>query len=204
MADSPFGTSFGNPRQYMGSSGLKDMTDNFKKFEVAKLVDKSGLRSFFNNAFGNADEGYKPPDGYTPSGGVMPPANYGMSTPQGTSSTDDGNAGLGFKGGTSQMGISPAAPIGLSPYSGPQSATDMGYTNTAPVANPPAQSKSYLGDAMNAFKISSYVDPSASHDIPIEQGGGYTQQLSSGDAYTKVPGYGKVQKVLSQMIGVMG
>lgn len=204
MADTPFGLSFGNPRQYMGQSGLKEVADKYKQFATVKAIDKSGLRGFLNEALGNPDEGYKPPEGYAPSGGVMPPANYGMSAPQGSAAPGEGNAGLGFKGTTSQMGISPAAPVGLSPYRGPQAATDMGYTSTAPVANPPAQSNSYLGDAMSAFKVSSYVDPSASHDIPVEQGGGYTEQLAENDAYTKVPGYGKLQKVLSQMFGAMG
>lgn len=46
MADAPFGASFGNPRQYMGSSGIGPAV---KTGLTAYAMQKSGLTDWLNN-----------------------------------------------------------------------------------------------------------------------------------------------------------
>lgn len=204
MADTPFGLSFGNPRQYMGSSGLQNIVDDYKKVATAQLFEKSGLKDFFNNMTSKGD--YQAPSDYTPSGGVMPPTNYGFSSPQGAVVPPEGMSGLGMKG-TAQQGLTMPSPVGLSSYQGAQSPYDMAYKANASLTDQSQSdnASSYLNDAMKVFNVSSFTNPTAQHDVAVNpnENYGYTQQLSSGDAYTKMPGYGSLKDAAKMAAGLL-
>ena len=70
-------------------------------------------------------------------------------------------------------------------------------------AEPAQPNPQELGlDWLNGKLSSNYVNPQASRDIPVAQGGGYTEQLGSGNDYKNVPGYGKLQKVAQAFMGL--
>lgn len=174
MADTPFGLSFGSPKQFMGSSGVGPA---IKTGLLAYGMQKSGLTDWLNNL--NKKQPNIP-------GSVAPF----------TAISDQG-----------QLPAIPQAPADM------DWGTMVGAVPPAPMAQPevmqqvpvePAQpNPQELGlDWLNGKLSSNYVNPQASRDIPVAQGGGYTEQLGSGNDYKNVPGYGKLQKVAQAFMGL--
>jgi hypothetical protein len=58
---------------------LSEILSNAKNMAIGYGIEQSGLKDWLNNSFGKKSEGL--PSDYTPSGGVMPPANYGLQAP---------------------------------------------------------------------------------------------------------------------------
>jgi hypothetical protein len=176
MADTPFGLSFGNPRQYMGQSPLAEAGKALKTGAILWGLQQSG-------AIGALDKlGVKPNQtgGFSynnPTGPAVPPAG-GPAQPvmpnTAAPAPVDPNA------------VAPATPAPLS---------------TTPPANIGAD---VLDGKFHGAEISS-VDPQAQRDFnPFVPQTGYTQKLASGNEYQQVPGYGKIQKAFQAFAGGMG
>ena len=58
---------------------LSEALSDAKNMLIGYGIQESGLKDFLNNAFAKKPEGL--PADYTPSAGVMPPANYGLQAP---------------------------------------------------------------------------------------------------------------------------
>ena len=172
MSDTPFGASFGNPSRYMGSSGIGPA---IKTGLTAYGMQKSGLTDWLNNL-------NKKPEQQTVVQGAVP---------------------LPAPAQSQQMPVVP--PAAGAPDAAPVAPVPPMVTETpaTPVIQAPVQQNPQeLGlDWLNG-KMSNFVNPQASRDIPVAQGGGYTEQLGSGTDYQKVPGYGKLAKFMQSMGGM--
>ena len=188
MADIPFGASFGNPSRYMGSSGLQEAGNDLKKFAVAQFVDTSGAKDWINKTFG------KKPDG------AVAPIPSGAAGNQMTNGVWNTNplpvAPPSFGSQAPVMPANPSVPMTDELGTAIPQVNPMGLSDS---------SGSHLMDAMKTFNISGYTNPNASHDVAVNptENYGYTQQLSSGNAYQKVPGYGKLQEAAKMAAGLM-
>ena len=192
MADTPFGLGFGSPSRYMGSSGIQEAGNDLKKFAVAKLVDTSGTKDWLNKTFGKSPSGSVPPISSGAAGDKMTNGVWG-----------DNPLPVAPPSFASQNPMMPAAPAGsVSPMTD-ELGTPIPQMGTM---TQPMDTGSHLNDAMKAFNVSAFTNPTAQHDVAVNpnENYGYTQQLSSGNAYQQVPGYGKLQKAAQMAAGFLG
>jgi hypothetical protein len=104
---------------------LSQALSDAKNMLIGYGIQQSGLKDFLNNAFAKKEQ---LPADYTPSGGVMPPANYGMQAPMQE----------GVKPPSMSSGIQPpsmSAPIKQSfkPFGLPNAMTSMNSLTPQPV-----------------------------------------------------------------------
>lgn len=172
MADAPFGTSFGDPRKYIGQSGIGQAV---KTGLTAYAMQKSGLTDWLNSL-------NKKPDQTPAVPGAVPPNAQAVAPvpPQGA-----------VPATPSQMPESSVPPITPAPMTPQQ---------TAP-QNPAQLGSDWLSGKVSEFTGSSFVNPQASRDIEPMQGGGYTQQLAGANDYQNTPGYGKLMKTVQALFG---
>lgn len=176
MADVPFGASFGDPRKYIGQSGIGQAV---KTGLTAYGMQKSGLTDFLNSL--NKPQQPNIPGAVQPFTGISEQGQL-PAVPQ---------APEGMNWGT--MMPNPQAPIGAA----------VPGTPAAPAAapQPTAPSPQELGMEWLSGKMSSYVNPQAQRDTYQPPAGGYTEKLATGNEYQNMPGYGKLAKAASAMMG---
>ena len=175
MADTPFGLSFGNPRQYMGQSPLAEAGKALKTGAVLwglqqtgaiDALDKLGIKPNQQGGFSynNVPVGSVPP--VNPVAPIAPDVNA----------------------------VQPAIPNVVAP-------TAPAPVSTTP---PPNIGADVLDGKFHGAEISS-VNPQAQRDFnPVVPQTGYNTMLASGNEYQQVPGYGKITKALQAFAGGMG
>lgn len=174
-ADVPFGVSFGDPRKYMGSSGIGPA---LKTGLTAYAMKQSGLTDWLNSL------GKKPE-------GAVPPITSGAA----------GNQMKDGVWGTNPMPVVPPSfmqqPAGAVPPAFNPPVQQQPQPESTPVQQDPAQ----LGRDWLNGNVSSFVNPQAQRDIPVAQATGYNEMLKTGNEYQQVPGYGKLQKAFQMFMG---
>jgi hypothetical protein len=180
--ETPFGASFGDPRKYMGQSPLAEIGKAAKSFLTGYAIQESGLEKFLNEkgVSKNKQGGY---EYKAPSGAVAPvgAAPIPAIPPQMQTAP--------------MMPVSPANPAGVvvNPIPGAEvMPQDIGeqilngtWTGAPPVQQPTAPISVTNPNDFNPLA------PDASNQMAI-----------SPDAYKNVPGYGKLQKIAGQFMGM--
>jgi hypothetical protein len=178
MADTPFGASFGNPRQYMGSTnigqvlgafladkaGLIDLTDPTQK----AAFDKGGLKGMFNQGLSN---------------------QLGLPTPAGSAPPPQ------FKPG--DYNVNPN--YSLAPVAPPVGATgkDMDVYTSGNYGGPAVPT------ATTPQVTSEYTNPQAQRDFnPYTPQTGYNTMLANGKEYQNVQGYGSFMDKAKMFAGL--
>lgn len=186
MADTPFGLSFGNPRQYMGQSPLAEAGKALKTGAVLWGLQQTGAIDALDKL------GVKP----NQSGGFSynnPVAPTGSVSPVGATGADMDAFTAGNYGG-------PAIP--------PTDQTQPAIPNVAPIVQtapvsttPPAN----IGaDILDGKYHGAFVNPQSQLDFnPNAIQTGYNTMLATGNEYQQAPGYGKLAKAMQAFGGGM-
>lgn len=186
MADTPFGLSFGNPRQYMGQSPLAEAGKALKTGAVLWGLQQSG-------AIGALDKlGVKP----NQTGGFSynNPAAPAGSVPPVNAATQPVMPNAVAPTPVDPTAVAPTAPAPL------QTPAPMPMSTTPP----PNIGVDVLDGKFNGAEISE-VNPQAQRDFnPFVPQTGYNTMLASGNEYQQVPGYGKLQRIGQALAGMMG
>lgn len=178
-SDIPFGASFGDPRKYMGQSGIGQAV---KAGLTAAVMQKSGLTGWLNDLS-------KKPEG------SVPPITSGAAGDMNTNGVWGTNP-LPVQppsfGASSE--IAPIAPSAIPPAA-------MGAQPAMPTADmgPPLDvGHQVLDDKWE----SSSAEPIQKQDFnPLAPDTG-NQMAISGNDYQKVPGYGSLKKTLAAIAGM--
>jgi hypothetical protein len=196
-AETPFGASFGDPRRYMGQSPLAEVGKAAKTALTLYGLEKSGAIKALDN-MGLKSDG-KGGFTYNKPAGSVPPITSG---PGGV------NADGVF--GTNPMPVSPmtfnqpAMPSASVPPMGVQ-VTPLGQDAPSNVqintfAPPPPDAGRQILDG--TFRPQSAVDVSNPTDFNPLAPDASNQFAVSGNDYQQVPGYGKLQKIAGQFMGM--
>jgi hypothetical protein len=196
-AETPFGASFGDPRQYMGKSPLAQIGQAAKLGLVLTGLHKSGAIKALDNMGVKLDD--KGTFSYKPPAGAVPPITSG---PGGV------NADGVF--GTNPMPVSPmtfnqpAMPVAPVPTMGAQ-VTPLGQDAPSNVqintfAPPPPDAGRQILDG--TFRPQSSVDVRNPTDFNPLAPDASNQFAVSGNDYQQIPGYGKLQKIAGQFMGM--
>lgn len=198
-AETSFGTSFGDPRRYMGQSPIAEVGKALKTFGIAYGIQESGLSDWLNKqGISQNKEGtyqYSKPKA-APAGAVAPTSVSPGQLPAVPQAPENMNWGTMMPNGA-QAPIAPAT--SMAPVS------PMAPTTIAPqtqIAPPPDVGNKIL-DNDDSWQHSSYTNPESSKDFnPLTPQTGYNQMLATGDEYKNAPGYGKLAKALQTMGGM--
>jgi len=197
MATESFGASFGNPRQYMGSSPIGDIWKGLKTGAAVYGMEKSGLVKYldelgvkqkngvfsFENKKDTPINGAAPPINQVPQAGeasianAVPPTSQPMGGPLGSSANP--TTGVPYYGKADTDYFPPTSGITT--------------PEARPVPTPELTGKSILNDI-------SLNNPDDYNPAPLQSG--YNTTLASGNEYQNVPGYGKTQKIMSSFFGL--
>ena len=197
-AETPFGLSFGDPRKYMGQSGLGQIGQALKTFALVTGLEKSGAIEALDNLGIKSDN----KGGFTfnrkPAGAVAP--------------ITSGSAGVNADGvfGTNPMPISPSSlsqPVApMAPVAPGVQVTPMGQEapsnvqiNTLPPPPAPDVGMQILN---GTYRPQSSVDLKNETDFNPLPPDGSNQFAVSGNDYQQIPGYGKLQKIAGQFMGM--
>lgn len=182
MADSPFGTSFGDPRKYMGQSQIGQAV---KSGLLAYGMKKSGLTDWLDKLNKESKAG----DIAGAAVPVVPQADVRRVDNQ-------------LEAAAPPMASAPVVPptAGAAPVM-PAAPTIPVPDQTQEPATQPQVSPSELGKQFMSGQVSSFVDPEAKRDIDVAQGGGFDMTRLTGNEYQQVPGYGKLAKALQAIAG---
>jgi hypothetical protein len=194
--ETPFGASFGDPRQYMGKSPLAEVGKALKTFVVLSGLEKSGAIKALDNLGIISDN--KGGFSFSRPAGSVPPITSG---PGGV------NADGVF--GTNPMPVSPMTlnqpvmPVAPVPPMGTQ-VTPLGQDapsnvqfNTLP---PPPAPTSGMEVLNNTYRPQSAVDLDNDTDFAPLAPDTSNQMAVSPDAYRNIPGYGKLQNIAGQFM----
>jgi hypothetical protein len=171
-AETPFGLSFGDPRRYMGQSPLAEVGKAAKTFLTGYALKESGLTDYLNKL------GKKEPQG------AVPP-----STPMATAVQPP------------QAFTAPVAPIAPQAVA-PQEAV------AAPISEieemPQDIGEQILNNTWTGFPSApkgpiSLQNPTDFNPFVPDMG---NQVAISPDDYKNAPGYGKLQKIAGQLMGM--
>lgn len=178
MADTPFGLSFGNPRQYMGQSPLAEVGKALKTGLTAYALQQSGAVDWLNKqGFSQNNKGKF--DFKVPAGAVAPDG----------ATTQAINPNV----------VAPVIPNAVAPTQ--QNAQPPAEVTVTPI---PDVGSKILDNDWHGVEHSS-VDPQAQRDFnPFVPQTGYNTMLASGNEYQQIPGYGKITKALQAFAGGMG
>jgi hypothetical protein len=216
MATESFGASFGNPNRYIGNSPLGEIWKGLKTGAsvygmqatgFTDFLDKLGVKQKKDGSF--SFENQTP--AAIPAGAVAPSIDQ---VPQAGGPITYGNQGAPIAGAVAPDGIAQVPQAGgplFSNYNavtgtnvyGPYGGNNKNYSlpNSAelqpdiikPVPMPRLQGVDILDGKI------SVANPD---DFNPAEGGGYTQQLASGNEYQQQPGYGKTKKLMSSLFGM--
>lgn len=192
MADTPFGASFGDPRKYMGSSGIGQAV---KTGLTAYAVQKSGLADWLNSLSGKptyAQVANAQNTTFVP-GAVPLPDSFNQYLQK---------APVAPPGANAQQSVAPVLPQG-----DPSSQTSQ-VLDQQPQPQPMQPNPSQIGSDWlngNISSLDNFTNPQAQRDFnPQTQQAGYNQMLNTGREYENAPGYGHVKKMIQQMMSQMG
>jgi hypothetical protein len=205
-AETPFGLSFGDPRRYMGKSPLASIGEAAKLGLVLQGLQKSGAIKALDSIGIKQDDqgkfGYKMPK---PAGSV-PPITSGAAGDMNTNGVFGTNPMAVSPSSLSQpvMGatpVPPAAPaapgVQITPI--PDSSPSNVQINT--LAPPPPDAGQQLMN--NTFRPqSSAVDVTNETDFNTFVPDMGNQMAISPNDYMNNPGYGKLQKIAGQFMGM--
>jgi hypothetical protein len=196
-AITPFGESFGDPRRYMGQSPLAQIGQAAKLGLVLTGLHKSGAIKALDNMGVKLDD--KGTFSYKPPAGAVPPITSG---PGGV------NADGVF--GTNPMPVSPmtfnqqAMPVAPVPPMGAQ-VTPLGQDAPSNVQintfAPPAPDAG-MQLLNNTYRPQSSVDVKNETDFNPLAPDASNQFAVSGNDYQQIPGFGKLQKIAGQFMGM--
>jgi hypothetical protein len=197
--ESPFGLSFGDPRQYMGKSPLAQIGQAAKLGLVLTGLHKSGAVKALDNLGLKLDEKgefkFKQPTGSAPAGAVAPTA------PSATE-TNMFNSGMNPAvppENQQMMPVAPVLPMGVQVTPFGQDAPSNVQINTLPQPPAPDAGMQLLN---NSYRPQSSVDVQNETDFNPLAPDASNQMAISPDAYKNVPGYGKLQKIAGQFMGM--
>ncbi len=193
-AETPFGLSFGDPRKYMGQSGLGQVGQALKTFALISGLEKSGAIKALDNI------GIKPDSkgGFTynrsPAGAVPPatPSNGGVnagamaSTPMPVSPSSPSQP---------VVPAAPVAPLEVTPFG--QDAPSNVQINTPP---PDAGMQILNG----TFRPQSAIDVQNQTDFNPLAPDASNQVALTGNEYQQVPGFGSAQDKAGKLMKIMG
>jgi hypothetical protein len=197
--ESPFGLSFGDPRKYMGQSGLGQVGQALKTFALISGLEKSGAIKALDNI------GIKPDNkgGFTfnrnPAGSVPPTA------PSATE-TNMFNSGMNPAVPPENqqmmpvMPVAPVSPMGVQVTPFGQEAPSNVQINT--FSPPPPDAGRQVLD--NMYKPQSAVDVKNETDFNPLAPDTSNQMAVSPDAYKNTPGYGSTQEKAGKLMKLMG
>jgi len=185
MATESFGSSFGNPSRYIGSSPLGEIGKALKIGATVYGMEKSGLIKYLDEL------------GVKQKNGVFSFENKPAEVPGAVVPTGQPMGGA--------IGMGAAPPTGMPPSGAP----DMAPQPIAPQAMPPAATgvtTPEMGPPLLPFSGKSIIDGTSLNNPddfnPAEGNYGYTQQLASGNEYQQVPGYGRTAGMMKSMFGL--
>ena len=197
MATAPFGESFGDPRRYMGQSPLAEVGKAAKtaltlygleKSGAIKALDNMGLKSDGKGGFTyNKPAGSVPPITSGP-GGVNADGVFGTNPMPVSPMTFNQQA----------MPVAPVPPMGAQVTPLGQDAPSNVQINT--FAPPPPDAGMQILDG--TFRPQSAVDLKNPTDFNPLAPDASNQFAVSGNDYQQVPGYGKLQKIAGQFMGM--
>jgi hypothetical protein len=176
-ADAPFGSSFGDPRRYMGQSPLAEIGKAAKTGLVLYGLQQSGAIQALDKL------GVKPNQAGTFS--YNNPAAPTGSVPPTNATTQPVMPNVAGPNAVNPNAVAPTAP--------------------APITlTPPANiGFDVLDGKYNGAEISE-VNPQAQRDsLILPQQTGYNTMLATGNEYQQMPGYGKLAKAMQGMAGGM-
>jgi hypothetical protein len=183
----PFGESFADPRRYMGQSPVAEIGKALKTYGVLYGLQKSGAIQALNNmGLKQNNQGeftYQPSK---PAGAVPPTAPAMGSQPV-----------VPPQAAVAPMlpATPPAAGVQITPLG--QDAPSNVQTNT--FAPPPDAGRQILE---GTFRPQSSVDVKNETDFNPLAPDTSNQFAVSGNDYQQVPGFGKLQKIASQLMGM--
>lgn len=183
MADAPFGTSFGDPRKYIGQSGLGQAV---KSGLLAYGMKKSGLTDWLDQLNKESKAGAVP-------GAAVPTATQADVRRVDNQLEPAAPPMASAPVVPPTVGAPAAAPVAPEPVQAP-------FTEPAPQAEPDIKPND-LGKNWLSGNVSSFANPQAQRDIVPQMQDDYTQQLASGNDYQNVPGYGKLMNFAKAMMG---
>ena len=181
-AETPFGLSFGDPRRYMGKSPLAEIGNAAKSFLTGYAIQESGLEKYLN------EKGVKK----NPQGG------YSYSAPSG--SIPPAKAASPAAVPPPQQSLSAMPPQSVQP-------AQQGVVNT-PVPNgnlPPSDiGEQILNNTWTGFPSAptgptSLINPTDFNPFVPDTG---NQIAMTGNEYQQAPGFGKLQKIAGQFMGM--
>lgn len=180
MATTPFGESFGDPRRYMGQSPLAEIGKGLKQGLTAYALKESGFVDYLNKL------------NPKPVQGAVPPAPTATASPAPVQPPKQGFT-------PSFVPVVPSA----TPPAAPQGVVNQVPDNNAP---PPDIGEQIL----NGTWTGSSLFPQQTAPIDVRNPTDFnplapdmSNQLAvSGNDYQQVPGYGKLQKALGQLLGM--
>lgn len=198
-AETPFGLSFGDPRRYMGQSPLAEIGKAAKTGLLLYGLEKSGARQALDDMGIKSDSkggfSFKPPTG------AVPPITSGSN-------------------GVNADGVWGSNPMPVSPSSLSQPVIPA--TPTAPVA-PGVQVTPMGQDAPSNVQINTFAPPPPDAGMQLLNGtyrpqsavdlqnqtdfnplppDASNQMAISPDDYKNNPGFGKLQKIAGQFMGM--
>jgi len=171
-AETPFGASFGDPRRYMGQSPLAEVGKAAKTFLTGYALKQSGLTDYLNSL------GKKEPQGAV---APVAPAVSAVQPPQAT--------------------VAPIQPVV------PQAVAPQGVVVT-PIPNsqemPQDIGEQILNGTWTGFPPAPTGPTSLSNPTDFNPLAPDTsnQFAVSGNDYQQIPGYGKLQRIAGQLMGM--
>jgi hypothetical protein len=171
-AETPFGASFGDPRRYMGKSPLAEVGNAAKTFLTGYALKESGLTDYLNSLSKKPPQGAVAPSAPATTAIQPPQANVAPVMP------------VAPQGPAVQSATPMNAPTGLEmPSDIGNQILDGTWTGFPPAPTGPTSLK-------NPTDFNPLA-PDTSNQFAV-----------SGNDYMNVPGYGKLQKIAGQFMGM--
>jgi hypothetical protein len=173
-AETPFGASFGDPRRYMGKSPLAEIGNAAKTFLTGYAIQESGLEKFLNEkgVKKNQQGGYS----YNAPAGAVPPVAGASAAVQPPQPMVPQAAQPGVMAAPVPDSNTPPADIGEQILNGTWTGFPPAPTGPTSLRNP-TDFNPLAPDTSNQFAV-------------------------SGNDYQQIPGYGKLQNIAGQFMGM--
>jgi hypothetical protein len=171
-AETPFGASFGDPRRYMGQSPLAEAGKAAKTFLTGYALKQSGLEDYLNSLGKKQPQGAVAPSAPATTAIQPPQANFSPVMPV----APQVPAVQGATQMSDPTGTEMPSDIGNQILDGTWTGFPPAPTGPTSLKNPPDFTP-LAPDASNQFAV-------------------------SGNDYMTVPGYGKLQKIAGQFMGM--
>jgi len=215
MATESFGVSFGNPNRYIGSSPLGEIWKGLKTGAsvygmqatgFTDFLDKLGVKQKKDGSFSFEGQNSSAVPAGPVAGAAAPPLSEAQLSAGSNWGAMGGQSPATVAGAVVPTSMPMGGPLGSSydPRTGQQMYGDTRLDKNYAPANHgvqvelPAPKPRLSGEDLLSGKVS-VANP---NDFNPAEGGGYTQQLASGNEYQQQPGYGKTKKLMSSLFGM--